>query len=141
MGSAPCRAAWALSALLLVACHGEAEQAHRTEAGRITHAVENLRNAPNAKKAPYLTSLERTPCSVPDLCALKRACVDAYRRQLDALGAVRAVKKALQTDGGPALAHSAAVRLGSAQKQLADANRRAHHCADLQGAVERRYSP
>lgn len=139
-GRAP--AAWraALTALVLLsACHGEAEQAHRTEAGRIAHAVENLRNAPNARKAPYLTSLERMPCSVPDVCELKRTCVDAYQRQLSVLASVQAVRHELKHDAAPAAAASAAGVLDSAQKALLDARRRTEHCADLQGTVSRRY--
>ncbi len=125
--------------MLLAACHGEAEQAHRTEAGRVAHAVESLRNAPNAKKAPYLASLERTPCSVPDVCELKRACVGAYQRQLAALAGVQAVRHALAADAAPALAASAAGQLDSAQKDLGAARHDTEHCADLQGAVTRRY--
>lgn len=124
---------------LLTACHGEAEQAHRTEAGRVAHAVDNLRNASNAKKGPFLTSLERMPCSVPDVCELKRTCVDAYQRQLKALAGVRAVRRSLARDAAPGAAASAAGVLDSAQKELVDAKHRTEHCADLQGTVTRRY--
>lgn len=140
MGSGFRSPARALSALLLIAgCHGEAEQARRTEAGRISHAVDNLRNVSNDTKAPYLAALERMSCSAPDLCELKRACVDAYRHQIHALSATHAVRRELQGDSGPGVAPSAAASLVSAQQELEKAERQAHHCADLQGAVERRY--
>ncbi len=125
--------------LLLSCCHGEAEQAHRTEAGRFAHAVDSLRKAPNDDKAPYLAALERMPCSVPDVCQLKRACVDAYQRQLRGLAAVRVARRLLDADGGPAQAASAAAGLASAPKVLSDARQRARHCADLEGAVARHY--
>ena len=123
----------------MVGCHGEAEQAQRAEAARIAHAVDALRDAPNAAKAPRLKALEQMPCSVPDVCELQRVCVDAYRRQVHALDGVSAVRDELAGDAGPQAAASAAALLGASRKELSAAHTGARHCADLQGSAVRKY--
>jgi hypothetical protein len=127
-----------LAASLMTACHGEGAEARRAEAGRITHSVQALRDAPNEGKKPPLAALQREACSADDLCALQKKCVAAYSLEVAALDAVAAVRRAIK-DPGP-LPTEAANLLGQAKADLDRAQELASTCADLEGAAVRRYS-
>ncbi len=105
----------------------------------MAHAVEQLRSAPNAAKAPLLRALERQPCESEDVCELKRVCVAAYRDQLGALDGARALEHALSGDAAAPPPASAAALVESSEHRLEAARAGARHCAELQGALSRRY--
>jgi len=119
----------------VAACHGEREEARRAEAGRIAHAVEALRNAPNEAKRPLLSALERESCSSNDVCAVKKDCTTAYSATLDALDALAAVRHAAR-DPGP-LPSNVAVLLTRTEADLRRAQDLATKCADAEAALRR----
>jgi hypothetical protein len=122
-------------------CKGEREQAERAEAGRITHAIAALREAPNDAKAPRLLALERENCTTEELCELKRTCVEAYRLHARALEASRVAARAL--DGG---ADGEGVRrigelVASSERDLDRARELTQRCSELESRIARRYEP
>ncbi|HEX3595270.1 MAG TPA: hypothetical protein VHU80_09220 [Polyangiaceae bacterium] len=121
------------------ACKTEKDEAVRAEAGRVTRQIELLRGAANAAKAPYLNALEQTACAAPDVCQLRQVCVDAYTLQEKALASVASVRKAAEQTGSD-VPEGASLVLSEAEAELARAKGMAGQCADLEGAVERKYS-
>jgi hypothetical protein len=122
--------------LLLSQCSFGPSANEKAAAGRINRAIEQLRAAPNAQKAELLGALEREACEGHELCELQRACVDGYRQHVSALTQVARAKSLLATPDGSA---EAAHLLDLAQSDLAQAAPKITHCADVQGAAQRKY--
>ena len=61
----------ALCAVVLLAC----TSAGKSEAASLSVAVERYRMANNASKGGTADALDKTACSVPDVCETKRLCV------------------------------------------------------------------
>lgn len=133
------RWAFALAGLTALACRGEAEEAHRAEAARVARSVQQLRAAPNPAKAPFLAALEAEPCASSDARELKATCVAAYRDLLGALGTARELASALAMDAAAPPAASAAALVEGSEARLARAREGTRRCADLEGALARRY--
>ena len=110
----------------------------KAEAGRISRAVDLLREAPNAKKPELFAALQKEPCETADLCELKRLCSAAYAEHLSGLEQTARAKAAL-TDGGND--SEVATLLETAQVALSHAAPDIAHCADAQGAAQRKYKP
>lgn len=108
----------------------------KAEAGRINHAIEQLRAAPNAQKGELLDALKSVSCETAELCELQRLCVDGYGQHVFALGEIARAKSLV---GTPASAAEAAGILESAQSELAEAAPKVSHCADAQGVAQRKY--
>lgn len=97
-----------------------------------------LRDAPNAQKPELFAALEKEPCETADLCELKRVCVAGYAAHLSGLTQTANAKAAL-ADGGSdsevaTLLETAKIALSHAEPEIA-------HCADAQGAAQRKYKP
>lgn len=122
----------------VVACHGEAAEARRAEAGRIAEAVRALRAAPNDAKRPLLRLLHDAPCSAADLCGLRKSCEDAYGLELSALDGISAVRRAVRT--ADAVPPEAAQLLTRSEGDLRRAAELTKACADNEGEARRRYS-
>ena len=56
----------------------------KQSAGRVAHAIEVVRDAPNAAKATALAELTKVACSGPDVCETKGACRSAYALHVEA---------------------------------------------------------
>ena len=112
-------------------------EARRGEAASVARAVEALRQAPNAEKAPFLKALKAAPCDAEDVCALKKACVDAYVLEQAALDAVSAVRARTRTADG--LNSDAVDLLANAERDLGRSRELTKACADLEGAARRTY--
>lgn len=113
-------------------CGREARERERAEAGRISHAVDGLRQARNADKASWLRALAREPCVFERTCDLKRHCARAYELELQVLDGVRAARTALDDrDGGLA---AGALVLAS-ERELARAKDLQRQCVAAQGAL------
>jgi hypothetical protein len=121
-----------------LACHGEADEARRAEAGRIAEAVRALRAASNDGKRPFLRSLHDLACSTEDLCRLKRSCQEAYELELSALDGISAVRRAVR--GVDPIPPEAAELLTKSEGNLKRAAELTKACVESEGAVRRRYS-
>lgn len=128
----------ALVAALVSSCEKtERQMERRREAERVVYAVETLRSAPNDAKPPQLKALENAGCNEPDVCELKRACVDAYQVHLRALSGARAARHAIEQDAGKD--KLAADLLGQSARLLEQATQKTKRCADLEGEIVRKY--
>jgi hypothetical protein len=95
-------------------------------------AIDTLRSAPNAEKAPYLRALSTVACGDEELCELKRVCVGAYTRHLQALERLAELKSA--SNQGPG--NTAGIE--NTRAQLVQAGREAQHCVTLQAEARQR---
>jgi hypothetical protein len=129
---------FALGALLfsLCQCSLGPSASEKAEAGRISRAVDVLRDAPNARKSELFAQLQSAPCETPELCELKRQCVAGYAQHLQGL-AQTTHAKALLADGGAAAEVNQA--LDAAKNALSRAEPLIAQCADAQGAAHRKY--
>lgn len=122
----------------VVACHGEAAEGRRAEAGRIAEAVRALRAAAPEEKRPLLKSLGETLCSAEDLCALRKTCEEAYELELSANDGIAAVRHSAQADDP--VPKEAAALLGQVEGILRRAVELTKTCADREAETRRRYS-
>ena len=122
--------------MLLSQCSLGASASEKAAAGRISHAIDQLRTAPNAQKGELLGGLESVPCETPELCELQRACVDGYRQHVFALAEITRAKSLLGTADRAA---EAARILDFARGELSLAAAKISHCADAQGVAQRKY--
>jgi hypothetical protein len=132
------RSAVVTAALLaaLVRCSLGPSADQKAEAGRISRAIDLLREASNPQKPEFFTQLQNAPCATPDLCALKQVCTAGYAEHLAGLTQT-AHAKALLADGGTDAVVSQA--LDAATKALTEAAPHIAACADAQGAAHRKY--
>jgi hypothetical protein len=107
----------------------------RSEAARLSHAIDALRSADNAAKAPHLRGLRETACSEPDVCAVRSACVAGYELHVGALAALAGAQATL-VDAGP---EAAARVLDQAKGDLERARALTERCAEAQGEMVRKY--
>ena len=121
---------------MLSQCSLGASATEKAEAGRLNHAIEQLRGAPNPKKGELLDALKSVHCETADLCELQRVCVEGYGQHVFALRETARAKSLLATPDGAA---EAATILDFAQRELAHAAPKINHCADAQGATQRKY--
>ena len=117
-------------------CSLGASASEKAEAGRISHAVDQLRAASNAQKGELLDSLKSVACQTAELCELQRVCVEGYGQHVFALAETARAKSLLGTPDG---ALEAARILDVAQTELAQAAPKINHCADAQGVAQRKY--
>ena len=121
---------------MLSQCSLGASAGEKAEAGRINHAIDQLRAASNAQKGALLDALQSVSCEPPALCELSRVCVDAYGQHVFALAETARAKVLIAKPDGAA---EAARILDFAQSELALAAPKISHCADAQGVVQRKY--
>jgi hypothetical protein len=107
----------------------------RSEAAHLGRAIDALRNADNAAKPAHLANLRATVCSVPDLCAVRSACLSGYELHLRALEQL-ATAMAAAADGGT---EAAAALLESARSDLERARTLTERCTNAQGEMVRKY--
>jgi hypothetical protein len=127
----------AASTALAWACHGEADEARRVEAGRIARAVHTLRVAPNDAKRPLFAALKSEKCSFDEACTFQSTCVSAYQLELDALDSIAAVRREMD---GPIVTPESVKLLAQAETGLTRAKELSKTCADLEGALRRKYN-
>jgi hypothetical protein len=127
-----------LALALACACGGR-ERAAKAEAAGIVRAVAALRAAPNAAKATLLPGLEGVGCSDAQVCETKRVCVAAYEKQGRALELTDRARTRLDT--GVDASHAAELNalLGEAERELQKSRALADQCAELEGALRRRF--
>ena len=125
--------------VLALGCKGEREQAERAEAGRLTHAIAALRDAPNEAKPPRIAALDREKCTSEALCEMKRVCVDGYRLHVRGLEASRVASRALEADGGSQAGQRIAELVAASERDLLRAREQVQRCADLESEVARRF--
>ena len=125
-------------ALGLSQCSLGPSASQKAEAGRISRAIDVLREAPNAQKAELFSQLQSAACETPDLCELKRLCTAGYAQHLSGLGET-AHAKALLADGGAEAQAQASQALDAAKNALSAAEPHIAECADAQGAAHRKY--
>ena len=105
---------WLLGALVLTAGCGR-DQAAQAEAGRVSLAIDALVAADPHEKAAPLEALEATSCSQADICAARRACLDAFQPMIDSAARVREARELLDRRD-PALAPKIDARLDETQR-------------------------
>ncbi|HEY5374727.1 MAG TPA: hypothetical protein VIK01_13665 [Polyangiaceae bacterium] len=124
--------------MLLSHCSPGPSASQKAEAGRISHAVDALRDAPNSAKQQLFAALRDAACETPDLCALKQQCVTGFAQHLRALGETARAKALLMSPGNE---KEAAKALTAAETGLTQAAPEITKCTDLQGAAQRKYKP
>jgi hypothetical protein len=117
-------------------CSLGASASEKAEAGRLSRAVDQLRDAPNPQKGELLDALKAVHCETTELCELQRTCVDAFGQHVFALAETTRAKSLMATPEGTA---EAARILDFAQSELSQAAPKVSHCADVQGATKRKY--
>ena len=117
-------------------CSLGASASEKAEAGRLNHAIDQLRAAPNAQKGELLDALKSVSCQTAELCELQRVCVDGYGQHVFALAETTRAKSLIATPDGAA---EATRILDFAQSELAQAAPKISHCADAQGVTQRKY--
>ena len=122
--------------MLLCQCSLGASASEKAAAGRISHAIDQLRAAPNAQKGELLAGLKGVTCETPELCELQRVCADGYAQHVFALAETARAKSLVGTPNGAA---EAARILDFAQSELTLAAPKISHCADAQGVTQRKY--
>lgn len=125
-------------ALTVAACGG-AEREAKAEADRVLRAVARLREAPNEAKAELLPELSRLSCKDAEVCEALKVCTAAYERHVRAIETTARVKRRLDADAGPADAPELAALLGEAERELGQSRAMADRCAELEGALRRRF--
>jgi hypothetical protein len=115
------------------------DEVARGEAARLSHSIDRLREADNAKKGEWLTALAAEPCS--RLCQLKQVCESAYQEHVSALDAIREVKAYGAELPAPGSSAGAQIteRLGEAERRLRESRKLAEQCVESQSEVKRRY--
>jgi hypothetical protein len=83
-----------------------------------------------------LDALKALRCETAELCELQRTCVDGYGQHVFALAETARAKSLMATPTGAA---EAARVLDFAQSELSQAAPKISHCADAQGAAQRKY--
>jgi hypothetical protein len=121
-------------ALLLVGCPAS-DGAERSEAAALSRAIDALRSADNPNKAGALQALRAAPCTFPDICAVRSACIAAYELHVRGVEAAAKAAGLLNTDEAP----KAAELLGTAESDLKRASELANACTSAQGELQRRY--
>ena len=124
--------------MLLSQCSLGPSASQKAEAGRISHAVDALRDAPNSAKQQLFAALRDAACETPDLCALKQQCVTGFEAHLHALSETARAKSLLLSPGNET---EAAIALTAAETGLTQAAPEITKCTDLQGAAQRKYKP
>ena len=124
--------------MLLSQCSLGPSASQKAEAGRISHAIDALRDAPNAAKQQLFAALQSAACETPELCALKQQCVTGFAQHLHALSETAHAKALLMSPGNET---EAAKALTAAETGLSQAAPEIDKCADLQGAAQRKYKP
>ena len=121
---------------MLSQCSLGASANEKAEAGRLDHAIDQLRDSPNGQKGDRLDALKSVHCENAELCELQRVCVDGYGQHVFALTETARAKSLMATPDGAA---EAARILDFAQSELSQAAPKISHCADAQGAIKRKY--
>jgi hypothetical protein len=124
--------------VLLSQCSLGPSASQKAEAGRISHAIDALRDAPNSAKQQLFRALQSAACETPDLCALKQQCLTGFEQHLRALSETARAKALLMSPGNEA---EAAKALTAAETGLRQAAPEITQCTDLQGAAQRKYKP
>ena len=127
-----------LLSLGLSQCSLGPSASQKAEAGRLSRAIDVLREAPNAQKAELFSQLQGASCETPDLCELRRLCTAGYAQHLSGLSQT-ARAKALLADGGAQAEAQASQALDAAKTALSAAEPQITQCADAQGAAHRKY--
>jgi hypothetical protein len=122
----------AVALLSLVGCRSSGSWEKKREFSRIAHAVQVVRDAPNAEKRAPLEALKAQECAL--LCEFHRLCVRAYEMHVDGLTSLEEARTLSR--GEDSIAASSA--LVKAEKTITDAHRLTTACAALEGEYQRK---
>jgi hypothetical protein len=123
--------------LQLAACNEAGDHEAAMQAGRLVHAVRQLRDAPPDNKGAPLSALRTLECD-GDRCELKSTCVEAYELHVRGIQRLAAARHALDGTADP-LSRKAAETLDDAEQDLQRSAELTKQCADVQGEITRRY--
>lgn len=101
----------------------------------VSRSIDAVRSADNVGKAGALHGLRAAPCTFPDICAVRSACIAAYELHVRGVEAAAKAAGLLNTDDAP----KAAELLGAAESDLKRASELANDCTSAQGELQRRY--
>jgi hypothetical protein len=132
----PWAATIAVAASFLFGCSLGPSASQKAEAGRLSRAIDLLREAPNAQKPELFAALQNASCETPDLCDLKKVCAAGYADHLSGLTQTALAKSLLGDAGTDA---EVAQALEAARAALSRAEPQIASCADAQGAAHRKY--
>ncbi|HEX4338626.1 MAG TPA: hypothetical protein VH062_22125 [Polyangiaceae bacterium] len=121
----------------LCACKSEKDEAARAEAGRVAHQIDLLRSAATEEKPTLRKLLEQTACSVPDVCAVKQACSEAYAVRERAMDALASVHHAIGQAGD--LPQGTSLVLSEAEADVKRSGTLTLDCAKQETAMSERY--
>jgi hypothetical protein len=105
----------------------------RAEAGRVSRAIDALRDAGNREKPRLLEALRREPCSYDDVCAVRSKCIAAYELHTNSLESIAEALKLV--DAGDATI--VAPKVTQARNGLERARKLAEDCTRAQGELVR----
>ncbi|RYE84157.1 MAG: hypothetical protein EOO75_18475 [Myxococcales bacterium] len=100
---------------LALLCGCGQEQAAREQAERVSRAIDALVAADARARAAPLAVLRDTACTLPDVCAARQACVDAFAPQVEAAARQREAR-ALLDRHDPSLTPQIDVKLDEAER-------------------------
>lgn len=115
------------------ACDDELGQRQAANLDQVIHVVEQLRQAPNDAKRPWLDELARTPCDSPKACELQRLCMQAYTLHQSGLDQRDAAAR--QLEQAP---NEARKNLAAATRDLGRARKLTVRCAEARARLTHR---
>jgi hypothetical protein len=125
-----------LTASLTLGACSQSSPEEQAEAGRLSRAVDRLRDAPNSEKPALLAALSALSCTIPALCQFRAECVSAYERHVHGIDLTEQARLRLAALGD---AGDVSKLLDRAGAELESAKTGAARCTDTQGVVRRRY--
>jgi len=121
----------------LPACKTEKDEAARAEAGRVAHQIDLLRAADTDAKPAQRKALDRAPCTVADVCAVKQSCSDAYAVRERAMELLATVQHAIGQAGD--LPQGVSLALSQAEADVKRSGTLTLQCARQEVAMTERY--
>ena len=120
----------------------------RVEAGRVLHALEVVRNAPNENKRRPADELKTTPCTSPIVCGARDSCAEAYQHLARGTDAALRVKSELdrlekqmetQPDAGAEKMTELAGELDRADREIGGARDSLRRCEEAASLMRRTF--
>jgi hypothetical protein len=105
-----------LALALALAAGTSACTSTKRESASLVTAVDRYRKAAMSAKAPLADALDAVPCTAPEVCAAKEACVGSSRPTVKGVALKAEVETALAALHGGKLTQDEAASLGLAQK-------------------------
>jgi hypothetical protein len=128
------RCLWLLALLPLLGC---ADNKEKSEASAVLRLIDAVRMAPNELKREPFERLSATPCTAADVCAARKACVEAFSHHVRSTELTSELQQSLAGDAGRRLTEEERTSLG---RKLLEANLELEQGRELQPTCDQRAS-